>query len=52
MLDALGSFMDAELLSYYIWLKSGESLPYRGKTLYLLLAEGIDQMIAILPGAK
>lgn len=50
MQDPLGSFVDVELLSYYIWIKSGESLPYRGKTLYLLLAEGVNQMIAIPPG--
>lgn len=50
MQDPLGSFVDTELLSYYIWIKSGESLPFRGKTMYLLLAEGVNQMIAIPPG--
>ena len=47
--DPLGSFIDVEILSYYIWLKSKDSLPYRGQTLYLLLAEGVGEMIALLP---
>ncbi len=45
--DPLGSFVDVELETYYIWLKSSGELPYRGKTLYLLLAEGVNQMLAI-----
>ncbi len=52
MEDPLGSFVDVELLSYYIWLKSSSSPPYQDKTLYLLLAEGVDEMAAILPGAR
>ncbi len=48
--DPLGSFVDVEVLSYYIWLKSSPSLPYREKTTYMLLAEGVDEMAAILPG--
>jgi hypothetical protein len=51
MQDPLGSFVDAELESYYIWLKSSNELPYRGKTLYLLLAEGVDQMLAVPPSS-
>ncbi len=47
--DPLGSFIDVEMLSYYIWLKSKDSLPYRGQTLYLLLAEGVSEMMAMLP---
>lgn len=48
--DPLGSFVDVELLSYYIWLKSKDTPPYRGNTLYLLLAEGGDEMVALVPG--
>jgi hypothetical protein len=49
--DPLGSFVDVEQLSYYVWLNAEKSAAYRGKTLYLLLAEGVDEMLAIRPGA-
>jgi hypothetical protein len=45
--DPVGSFIDAEQLSYYVWLNAEKSPAYRGKTLYLFLAEGIDTMLAI-----
>ena len=48
--DPLGSFVDVEQLSYYVWLSAEKSAAYRGKTLYLLLAEGVDEMLAIRPG--
>ncbi|HEY8149818.1 MAG TPA: hypothetical protein VIK51_13005 [Vicinamibacteria bacterium] len=48
--DPLGSFVDVEQLSYYFWLSAEKSAAYRGKTLYLLLAEGVDEMLAIRPG--
>ena len=45
--DPFGSFVDVEQLSYYVWLNAEKSAAYRGKTLYLLLAEGVDEMLAI-----
>ena len=48
--DPLGSFVDVELLSYYVWLNAEEVTPYRGKTLYVLLADGVDQMLVVGPG--
>ena len=45
--DPLGSFVDVEQLAYYVWLNAEKSPAYRGKTLYLLLAEGVDEMLAI-----
>jgi hypothetical protein len=45
--DPVGSFVDVEQLSYYVWLNAEKSAAYRNKTLYLFLAEGIDQMLAI-----
>jgi hypothetical protein len=45
--DPVGSFVDVEQLSYYVWLNAEKSPAYRKKTLYLFLAEGIDQMLAI-----
>lgn len=47
--DPLGSFIDAELLSYYVWLNAEKGPPYRGKTMYLLLAEGVDEMLVVPP---
>ena len=49
--DPFGSFIDAELLSYYVWLNAEKGPPYRAKTVYLLLAEGVDEMLVVLPEA-
>lgn len=49
--DPLGSFVDAEILAYYICLNAELAPPYRGRTLYLLLAEGVDEMLAVAPHA-
>ena len=49
--DPLGSFVDVEQLAYYVWLNAEKSPAYRGKTLYLLLAEGVDEVLAIRPEA-
>jgi hypothetical protein len=45
--DPVGSFIDVEQLSYYVWLNAEKSAAYRRKTLHLFLAEGFDQMLAI-----
>jgi hypothetical protein len=45
--DPLGSFIDVEQLSYYVWLQADKSAAYRKKTLYLFLAESQDEMLAI-----
>ncbi len=50
--DPLGSFVDAELLAYYIWLNAEKGLPYRDHTLYLLLAEDVDEMLAVAPSSR
>jgi hypothetical protein len=53
--DPVGSFVDVEQLSYYVWLNAEKSPAYRKRTLYLFLAEGIDEMLAIrsdTPGMK
>lgn len=49
--DPVGSFVDVEQLSYYIWLNAEKSAAYRSRTLYLFLAEGIDEMLVIRPDA-
>ena len=45
--DPAGSFIDVEQLSYYVWLNAEKNAAYRRKTLYLFVAEGIDEMLAI-----
>jgi hypothetical protein len=50
--DPLGSFVDVELLSYYVWLNAEEVAPYRDKTLYVLLADGADEMLVVGPGPR
>jgi len=53
--DPGGSFIDVEQLSYYVWLNAEKNPAYRRKTLYVFLAEGVDEMLVIrsdLPGAK
>jgi hypothetical protein len=45
--DPAGSFVDVEQLSYYVWLNAEKTPAYRGKTLYLFLAEGVDEILAI-----
>jgi hypothetical protein len=50
--DPLGSFVDVEMLSYYIWLNAEKGAPYRKRTFYLLLAEGVDEMVAVLPKGR
>jgi len=50
--DPFGSFIDVEQLAYYVWLNAEKGAAYRGRTLYLFVADGIDQMLALAPGAK
>ena len=45
--DPFGSFVDVEQLAYYVWVNAEKTAAYRGRTLYLLLAEGVDEMLAI-----
>jgi hypothetical protein len=45
--DPAGSFVDVEQLSYYVWLNAEKGPAYRKRTLYLFLAEGVDELLAI-----
>jgi hypothetical protein len=45
--DPVGSFIDVEQLSYYVWLNAEKNPAYRKKTLYLFLTEGVNEMLAI-----
>ena len=50
--DPLGSFVDVELLSYYVWLNAEAVTPYHDNTLYLLLADGVDEMLVVAPSSR
>jgi hypothetical protein len=50
--DPAGSFVDVEQLSYYVWVNAEKNPAYRNKTLYLFLAEGVDEMLVIAPEMK
>jgi hypothetical protein len=50
--DPAGSFIDVEQLSYYVWLNAEKSPAYRNRTLYLFLAEGANEMLAIRSGSS
>src|SRR5262245_65870261 len=50
--DPAGSFIDVEQLCYYVWLNAEKNPAYRGRTLYLFLAEDVDEMLAIRPDAQ
>ena len=45
--DPVGSFVDVEQLSYYVWVQAEKSAAYRRKTLYLFLAENQEELLAI-----
>ena len=45
--DPVGSFVDVEQLSYYVWVQAEKSAAYRRKTLYLFLAENQEELFAI-----
>ena len=45
--DPVGSFVDVEQLAYYVWVHAEKSAAYRGKTLYLFLAENAAEMLAL-----
>ena len=48
--DPVGSFVDVEQLSYYVWLHAQKQAAYRQRTLYVFLAEGIDEMLVLGTG--
>jgi hypothetical protein len=49
--DPVGSFIDVEQLAHYVWLNAEKSPAYRQRTLHVLLAEGVDDMLVIRAGA-
>lgn len=48
-MDMLGSYVDLEILYQYIWQQFENFPEYRGKTVYLFVGDGLDQMFVIAP---
>lgn len=49
-IDALGTYVDLEIFYQYVWQAFEKYAEYRGKTAYLFLCEGVDEMFLIAPG--
>ncbi len=45
--DPEGSFVDVEQLSFYVWLNAEKNAAYRGRTLYLFIAESANEMLVL-----
>jgi hypothetical protein len=48
-MDMLGSYVDLEVFYQYVWQQFEKYPEYRGKTAYLFVGDGLDQMLAIAP---
>jgi hypothetical protein len=48
-MDMLGSYVDLEVLDQYVWQQFEKYPEYPGKTVYLFVADGFDQMFVIAP---
>jgi hypothetical protein len=48
-MDMLGSYVDLEVLYQYVWQQFEKYPEYPGKTAYLFVADGFDQMFVIAP---
>ncbi len=47
--DTLGTYIDLDVFNDYIWLEFEKYAEYRQNTAYLLIGEGMDQMLVIAP---
>jgi hypothetical protein len=48
-MDTLGSYVDLEVFYQYIWQELERYAEYRRNTVYLFLAEGMDEMFVVAP---
>jgi len=48
-MDMLGSYVDLEIFYQYVWQQFEKYPEYRGKTAYLFVGDGLDQMLVIAP---
>ena len=47
--DALGSYVDLEVLNYYVWTEFEKYPEYRRNTVYYFVGEGMDEMLVLAP---
>jgi hypothetical protein len=47
--DMLGSYVDLEVFYQYVWQEAGKYVEYRNNTVYLFVAEGMDELMVIAP---
>ena len=47
--DALGSYVDLEVLNYYVWTEFEKHPEYRRNTVYYFVGEGMDEMLVLAP---
>ncbi|MBZ2185613.1 MAG: hypothetical protein K7J46_12950 [Bryobacter sp.] len=47
--DMLGSYVDLEVFYQYIWQEAGKYVEYRRETVFLFVAEGMDEMLVLGP---
>jgi hypothetical protein len=47
--DMLGSYVDLEVFYQYVWQEAGKHPEYRNNTAYLMVAEGMDELLLIAP---
>src|SRR5438309_1216127 len=48
-MDTLGAYVDLEVFYQYIWQEFEKYAEYRNNTAYLLVAEGMEQMMVVAP---
>jgi hypothetical protein len=48
-MDMLGSYVDLEIFYQYVWQQFEKYPEYRGKTAYLFVGDGLDQMLVVAP---
>jgi hypothetical protein len=48
-MDALGSYVDLEVLLHYVWMEFEKYPEFRRNTVYYFLGEGMDEMLVLAP---
>ena len=47
--DALGSYVDLEVLNHYVWMEFEKYPEYQRNTVYYFVGEGMDEMLLLAP---
>jgi hypothetical protein len=48
-MDTLGSYVDLEVLTHYVWMEFEKYPEYRRNTVYYFMGEGLDEMLLLAP---